>query len=130
MVSSDDGLDAHADAALLVEDEPTVAQLCAKLLSPWRMRTRVARSVAEAMAALEEGGPLTLACVDVGLPDGSGFDVVRALRARRPSVPILVVTGREISADATDARVLRKPFSPAQFQVAVDEVVRAQRPTS
>lgn len=119
--------DVAVPVALLVEDELNIAQLYAKLLLPWGMRTRAAATVAAAMEIIASGGPLALACVDVGLPDGSGLDVVRALLARQPSMPILIVTSRDVPADMRQTRVLKKPFTVPQFQIAIDEVVRATR---
>jgi DNA-binding NarL/FixJ family response regulator len=50
-----------------------------------------AGSVAEAVAADEEHDP-DVVVMDVRLPDGSGLDATRAIRARRPGVGIVVLT--------------------------------------
>jgi CheY-like chemotaxis protein len=122
--------DAASAIVLLVEDEPISSRLCVKLLSPWVIPTRVAASVSAALKIIDGGVPVALACVDLGLPDGSGMHVVRALRARSPSVPILVVTGSEIPIDMREIPVLRKPFTIAQFREAIDDVVRSMWKTA
>ena len=50
-----------------------------------------AGSVAEAIALAEKLGP-DVVVTDVRLPDGTGLDVVRALRADRPEVGLVVLT--------------------------------------
>jgi len=45
--------------------------------------------VSEALAA---GGPFDAVCVDLGLPDGNGLQVVRDRAMRFPSEPIIVLT--------------------------------------
>lgn len=50
-----------------------------------------ARNLHEARA-LAVGGGIDLALVDLGLPDGSGLDLVRAMRASDPAVMVVVAT--------------------------------------
>lgn len=50
-----------------------------------------AGSVAEGLAVAEQASP-DVVVTDVRLPDGTGLDVVRALRKQRPSIGIVVLT--------------------------------------
>lgn len=50
-----------------------------------------AGTIAEARALLQEE-PVAMALVDVGLPDGSGIDLIAEMHAGDPSLPILVVS--------------------------------------
>lgn len=50
----------------------------------------VACSRAEALTALQDGPPLNVLLLDLGLPDGSGLDVLPALRARWPAAVAMV----------------------------------------
>ncbi|WEK40022.1 MAG: response regulator transcription factor [Candidatus Brevundimonas colombiensis] len=71
-----------------------------------------------------------LIILDIGLPDVSGFDVLRDLRRGGSRTPILILTAR----DTVDDRVagldlgaddyLLKPFAPAELEARVRALVR------
>lgn len=77
LVEDDDGARARLVASICAE--PTM-----RLAGDWR-------TGAEALAHLEKEAPDVL-LVDIGLPDMSGLEVVRAAAARHPACDILVVT--------------------------------------
>ncbi len=79
--------------ALLVDDHDLLRQGLRRALE----RTEEVRVVAEAASvgeglAFEERLRPHVLVVDINLPDGSGLDVVRTVRGRRPSVGIVVLT--------------------------------------
>jgi DNA-binding NarL/FixJ family response regulator len=78
---------------LVVEDQADTARQLVALLAEVMPGTQVqvAGSVAEARAA-NESARWDLALVDLGLPDGSGLDVIRALRLRQPAAEIAVLS--------------------------------------
>mgnify|MGYP001004922656 CR=1 FL=1 len=84
---------------LLVEDDPFVALVAQQILEDHGFRVTVAgqgrAAVGAARAAAEdpEAEAFVLAVVDLGLPDIGGDEVVRALRARTPNLPIIIATG-------------------------------------
>src|ERR1700691_6281483 len=73
---------------LLLEDEPNVAETLIERLSAAGFAVTRADSLASARRAIAEN-TFQLAVLDVGLPDGSGFDLARQLRARAPATAIL-----------------------------------------
>lgn len=77
LVEDDDGARARLVASICAE--PTM-----RLAGDWR-------TGAEALAHLEKEAPDVL-LVDIGLPDMSGLEVVRAAATRHPACDILVVT--------------------------------------
>jgi DNA-binding response OmpR family regulator len=115
--------------ALVVEDEPRVADLCVRLLQRIGFEPRIVGTVREAMDVLGGAEPLDFAYIDVGLPDGSGLDVAAEARRGRPTMPIVVATGFLRDLGATDGIELHKPFTLAQFQSAVTDALRAVAPT-
>ncbi|QVQ29872.1 response regulator transcription factor [Achromobacter deleyi] len=79
---------------LLVEDEPLVCRRLEGLLLQLGYQPDAlifASSLAEARACLA-GQPVALALVDLGLPDGSGVDLIAEMHAADPSLAILVIS--------------------------------------
>ncbi|VFR44034.1 two component transcriptional regulator, LuxR family [plant metagenome] len=79
---------------LLVEDDPLVRRRLEALLLQLGYAGEalvVAESLASARACLANQ-PIALALVDLGLPDGSGIDLIADLRAADPGLGILVIS--------------------------------------
>ena len=102
--------------ALVVDDEPTLAELLAMAL---RYEGWDVRSAGDGLGAVRQGREFRpdVVVLDVMLPDIDGFEVLRRLRADSPDVPVLFLTAR----DAVEERVagitaggddyVTKPFS-------------------
>lgn len=82
-----------AQRVLVVEDDPDIALLSERLLADAGLDVRVAGSVERALRACSEAEP-DLALVDLQLPDRSGWDFVREVRAsgRYPGMRIAIYT--------------------------------------
>jgi two-component system, OmpR family, alkaline phosphatase synthesis response regulator PhoP len=76
---------------LMVEDEPNVAATLAERLRAEGYQVTRTDSISGARRSIAEGS-YQLALVDVGLPDGSGFDLARVLRERAPATAIIFLT--------------------------------------
>ena len=113
---------------LLVEDERSIVEPLAAALDREGFRTEIAGSVAEALSKAGEVDP-DLVLLDLMLPDGSGYEVCRELRARS-SVPIVMLTARGDEADrvvglelGADDYVV-KPFSAREVAARIRAVLR------
>ena len=69
-------------SVLVVDDHPLLREaIAARLRSMGAGVVHEAASVAEARARAQANGPCDLAILDLGLPDGSGLDLVTELRS-------------------------------------------------
>lgn len=84
-------LAASDQSVLVVEDHALTAAMVCELLirSMPQLRVHVAGTVKAALEMFAKVHP-AIAIVDVGLPDGSGLDVIRALVAARPAIRVAV----------------------------------------
>jgi two-component system alkaline phosphatase synthesis response regulator PhoP len=83
---------------LLVEDERNVAETLAERLRAEGFQIKRADSVASARRAIGESD-VELALLDVGLPDGNGFELARVLREHAPGTAIVFLTAHASAED-------------------------------
>ena len=77
---------------LIVDDDRPFQQRLARAMEKRGFVTETAESVREALDKLRLIAP-DFAVVDMRLEDGSGLDVVEAIRSRRPDARVVVLTG-------------------------------------
>ncbi len=106
---------------LVVDDEPHIGLVLRPYLEQLGYRVSFARSLAEARAAVTAAIPDGL-LLDLHLPDGSGLDFLRDLRAKNATarLPILVLTAEGEERVLREARrlgaaLVTKPFSPTKL---------------
>lgn len=87
---------------LLVDDDAIFVERLARAMERRGFKPRIAISVAEAKAAIQDAPP-AYAVVDLRLEDGFGLDVVEALRSCREDARIIVLTGYGAIATAVAA---------------------------
>jgi signal transduction histidine kinase len=111
---------------LLVEDHADSAEALSLSLSSAGYRVIVATSVQSALAHGDEEFDVVVS--DLGLPDGSGLEVMRGLQARRP-VPGIALSGFgaasdvQSSRDAGFQRHLVKPVDLSQLMESIEMLV-------
>jgi DNA-binding response OmpR family regulator len=103
---------------LVVEDEDGIRELLTRMLSDAGYLVLEARHGKDALtAAAHHDGRIDLLVTDVVMPAMGGGDLSRALRERRPDVPVLYISGYADSemlsrgVNRAEEPVLTKPFT-------------------
>jgi DNA-binding NtrC family response regulator len=120
---------------LLIDDEPAQCRLISALASRAGFRTIFARDAETAVATLgtQDGMMLDAIILDHWVPGSEATDLIAELKARRPALPILMLTAvgsieeavEAVRAGATD--YLIKPVAPEQLlQALTASVVESQ----
>jgi CheY-like chemotaxis protein len=111
-----------ARRVLLVEDHPDSREFMQALLESDGHSVDSASGVQDAMTLLESASPVYEVLVtDIGLSDGSGWDLISFARARWASMRMGVVTGWEprAGAGADGDFILRKPVRTSELLAQV-----------
>jgi CheY-like chemotaxis protein len=91
--------------ALIIEDYAILAEATAELLRTAGFEVQIANWAGEGLAMAATFRPDLVLC-DIKLPDMSGMDVARALRANPGTADVLIVL--HTAMDDTDIKVLRR----------------------
>lgn len=122
---------------MAVDDSHVIRRLVEVSLEQLHLTVHTAADGTEACSALLQSPP-DLLILDVGLPDMSGFDVLRFARAEPAldGLPVIMLTGYADSDDyqqADEAGVsayLVKPFRPADLRRAVVDALHEPERTT
>ena len=123
---------------LVVEDDQRIVTFLAKGLRAEGYTTTVAFDNQSAKALVDVlAHEISLMLLDLGLPDGSGEDVLRRLRRHNPTVPVIILTARAEIGDkvrgldigAND--YVTKPFAFKELLARIRAAIRsAEQPTT
>jgi DNA-binding response OmpR family regulator len=124
---------------LLVEDDPVLGTFLADNLSADGYEPLVAETLRDGLRELEYSRP-DLVVVDLGLPDGSGLELIARVRAADgvvsrmdPSVPLVVLSGRASDVDRVRGfergadDFVAKPFAYGELRLRIAAVLRRSR---
>jgi DNA-binding NtrC family response regulator len=120
---------------LVVDDEPSLQLTLSDALQDEGLEVTVGGTVGEAVQVFTDRPPDLVLC-DLKLPDGSGIDVLKAVRGEHPDLPFIILTAYGTVPTAVEAmksganEFLTKPFEEAQLLAVVNrylEVVRLRR---
>lgn len=112
---------------LVVDDNVDLAENVAEALELAGARVEVAATGRAALQRLEAGA-FDLVLTDMRMPEVSGLELIRALRARDPATPIIVMTAFTNGAELDEARdrgaldVLEKPIDLDRVMALVDRL--------
>jgi two-component system response regulator PhoP len=114
---------------LIIEDDATLRETLARKLGDAGFAVEQAADGKEGLYFAEEY-PIDLAIIDLGLPEMSGLEIIRRVRAEGKTYPILILTARDrwedkvdgLSAGADDYVV--KPFHFEEVSARVNALLR------
>lgn len=139
LARSFEDLEMQAWRVLIVEDNPEMQDFFANCIiaaQELQLAGRVA-SVAEAITWLDHSAlSLNVVLVDLGLPDGSGLDVIRYAIQRNPACEVLVISmfGDEenvlASIEAGALGYIHKDATPANIADSILAMRRGESPIS
>lgn len=109
---------------LVVDDEPSIRQLVARVLERSGHRVFACQNAAEALAVQD---PIDVLVVDLVLPEVNGRQLTEALRKRQPTLPVVLMSGfmsqRELM-PGPPSTFLQKPMMPAAVVEAVEKLLK------
>ncbi len=122
---------------LIVEDDRDLAQMISEVFARGGITVQIAHSLEETIHACSDFAPHLLV-LDIGLPDGDGFNVVDWLREHESlaHLPLVVYSGRELSPAERRHLTLGPTYfmaktrvQPQQLEALVLTMLRSQRQT-
>ena len=117
---------------LIVDDEELIRWSLAEELKSAGYETVEAGTVKQAREVAEGIDP-DLCILDIRLPDGTGVDLLRELRARDAELPIVMITGHGNIALAIEVtrlgatEYIPKPFDLREMLLVVERAIRTAR---
>ena len=124
-------LDGHVLSVLLVEDNAFTSEAMAQLIEVFGHRVDVAESVDAARQRIDSAS-YDLLISDIGLPDGSGLDVVRHWNVVQRHAPSIAITGYGMEEDMRRCREagfgdhVTKPVDFDRLESMLDRIAQAR----
>ena len=117
-------------SVLVVEDEASVRGMVIEVLADLGYAAHEAGDAASALQLVDSGIHLDLLVTDVGLPGTNGHQLAEMVRARRPGLKVLFVTGyarpAEVRGEFLDVGMdmLTKPFAIEALARKIEDMLR------
>ena len=116
---------------LLVDDEPTIRNLCQRILELGGYSVMSAAGGEEALRlAQKDPASIDLALLDVVMPIMNGKQLAERLRALNPDINVVLMTGytlgeiREIVGEKNPYRIIWKPFKTESLLRMIENALR------
>ena len=113
---------------LIVDDEASLRDFLTIVFEEEQWHVEAAESLAQARAAIQRAEPDVVLC-DLMLPDGSGIDLIRDVKAGSPSIAFVMITAHTSTRSAVEALkagamdYIAKPFDIEELKIVVRKAV-------
>lgn len=118
----------HPSRILVIDDEPEIAAVLREVLMLQGHAVETALSALEGVKQATTK-PFDLVFTDLGMPEMSGWEVAAAIRAKKPNLPVALVTGWAASIEEAEiqrrgiAALVHKPFEIVEVHRASSELL-------
>lgn len=112
---------------LLVDDDSAVREVTATLLEELGYKIIEAGSGGAALESLQHRQDIDVVLLDFAMPGMNGGEVAKQIRAKRPDLPILFVTGyadTDALAHADEDGIIQKPFDDHELAAKIGAVLK------
>ena len=119
---------------LLIDDDVMLSTMLAYNFKNEGFDVTFVSSFSDALAIIngisEDSPSFALVLLDISLPDGSGFDLLKQLKKNAPKIPVLILSGKASETDRVTGLdlgaddYLCKPFSLKELQARVHALLR------
>lgn len=109
---------------LIVDDEQMIRWVLSQALSEWSYEPIEAADIQTALELFDTEQP-TLTLLDIGLPDGSGLNALRAIKLRQPDANVIMITANVLVENAIAALragacdFITKPINLDELQITI-----------
>ena len=119
---------------LVVEDEADLRDVMVEVLQSYGYQAEGVGTGKDALAALSDGRRIDAVVTDIVMPGGmSGFELAVKVRALRPDMPILYMSGFAGFIDEAEmsiaAPMMRKPTPPSELVAFIHDALESGSPT-
>ncbi|MEC4889755.1 MAG: response regulator [Nitrospira sp.] len=123
------GAEQAAGTILVVDDEPAVCYVTGEMLKQQGFPVLCAENGEQALRLFAEHRErIALLLTDIAMPKLSGPQLAQQLRAQRPGLPVLFISGVVSPANFEGIMggwLITKPYGPSSLAAKIREVLRA-----
>lgn len=115
---------------LVADDNADTVIVVSQTLAMSGYEVVTASSVRQALDLLDERSDIGVVVSDIRMPEEDGFDFLRVLRVRFPSMPMILMTGNAITAEdvvPAGATILQKPFDIGELERLISDSIAQSR---
>jgi CheY-like chemotaxis protein len=116
---------------LLVDDDHGVREITASMLQEMGHAVIEAGSGGHALELLDQQPNIDLMLIDFAMPGMNGAELARQVRAKRPGLPMIFLTGYADTTalgDTDEDHIIRKPFRDSDLVAKIRRVLETQSP--
>ncbi|MCM1135598.1 MAG: response regulator transcription factor [Clostridium sp.] len=115
---------------LVIEDDKGLREGIELALRREEFKFTLCENMEKAQKALAGGAPFDLALLDINLPDGNGYDLLKEIKENQGELPVIILTANDFELDEVRGLELgaedyiTKPFSLMVLRARIDKALK------